>query len=723
MVTASADGRPGAWTTAAALPAGARAVLDQWLEGCSADCLTVLSAAAVVGRDFGLDLLIQTTGLVTDAVLDALDEAEAARIVTPVPGIAGGYAFVHALLREHLYGQLSTARRLRLHGQVCVALGQVYDADGSVRVADLAYHAFEAAPLGDVARAVRYARWAGDEAMAQLAYEEAVRQYGRALEALALAPSVDHRERGALLLALGQAQNATGEATAAEGTFVRAAAAGRACGSAEVLAGAALGFGGERIAEAGEDARRIALLEEALAVLGTGASDSTPALRVRVLIRLSEALRAPVDLERRRALSEEAVALARALDDPRLLGAALSARCGARWGPDEMAAVVADARELLALGEGAGAPALALQARHWLILDLLARGELRAADTAIDDLAERAAAARDPLARWQAASLRVLHPQLQGRFAEAEALAAEARALGDRVNRARAAETFEHQVWTGRVLREGWAGFIPRLEAAQEHFPLFPGWRAVLALAYADTGRADDARRELERLAIGDLSDLPRGPRWLHILAMLAHTSALLGDRRRALLLYALLEPVAGGAVFATDGLLWQGATDFYLGLLATTLGRWDAAARHFDAALALYAGDDVPVLTARAQQAYGTMLLTRGAPGDEGRARDLLAQASATERRLGLIAVVVPIPAMLPPASSPTPAALPDRITAREAEVLRLIAGGRSNAQIAAALVLSVRTVERHIMNLYPKIGAHNRAEAAGYAIHHGLV
>lgn len=723
MVSASPGERSAVWATSPALPAGARAVLDQWLQGCSSACLAVLSAAAVIGRDFSLDVLAQLTDFGAEAVLDALDEAEAARIITPLPGVGGRYSFVHALLREHLYTQISAARRLRLHQRACVALERVYGADDT-RLADLAHHAFEAAPLGDAARSVRYARRAGDQAMAQVAYEEAVRQYGRALEAQALAPPVDHEQRGTLLLALGGAQNAIGDTSAAEATFARAAAEGRASGVAAMLARAALGFGGQRmIGEAGADRRRVALLEEALAALDVAAGeDGVAALRVQVLIRLSEALRAPGDLARRRGLTEEAVAVAGPLGDPRLLGAALSARCGARWGPDEMAAVVADAREMLALAQESGDRAMALQARHWLILDLLARGALHSAAVVTDDFIDRAAAARDPLARWQAAALLVLHAQLRGRFGEAEALAAEARALGERVNRANAEESFEHQVFIGRVLREGWGNAIPLIEAAQEHFSTFPGWRALLALAYADVGRVDDARRELDRLAVHDFTDLSRGPRWLHILAMLAHTSALLGDRRRALLLYALLEPHAGSAVFATDGLIWQGATDYYLGMLAATLGRWAAATRHFDDALALYADNDVPVWVARAQQAYAEMLLARGAPGDEEDARALRVQALATERRLGLSAVVAPIQPMRQRTTGVPPAPLPDGLTARESEVLRLLAVGRSNAQIASALVLSVRTVERHIMNLYPKIGAHNRAEATAYAIHHYL-
>jgi DNA-binding NarL/FixJ family response regulator len=64
----------------------------------------------------------------------------------------------------------------------------------------------------------------------------------------------------------------------------------------------------------------------------------------------------------------------------------------------------------------------------------------------------------------------------------------------------------------------------------------------------------------------------------------------------------------------------------------------------------------------------------------------------------------------------------LPDGLTAREAEVLRLIAGGRSNREISEQLTLSVRTVARHIANIYSKIGTRNKAEATDYAHRRGL-
>jgi DNA-binding CsgD family transcriptional regulator len=64
----------------------------------------------------------------------------------------------------------------------------------------------------------------------------------------------------------------------------------------------------------------------------------------------------------------------------------------------------------------------------------------------------------------------------------------------------------------------------------------------------------------------------------------------------------------------------------------------------------------------------------------------------------------------------------LPDRLTAREAEILRLVALGKTNKEMAAELFLSVHTVERHVQNAYRKISARNRADASTYVARVGL-
>ena len=61
--------------------------------------------------------------------------------------------------------------------------------------------------------------------------------------------------------------------------------------------------------------------------------------------------------------------------------------------------------------------------------------------------------------------------------------------------------------------------------------------------------------------------------------------------------------------------------------------------------------------------------------------------------------------------------------LTDREAQVLAMVASGKTNIEVAAELVLSIRTVERHIGNIYSKIGARGRADATVFALTHGIV
>jgi DNA-binding CsgD family transcriptional regulator len=155
-------------------------------------------------------------------------------------------------------------------------------------------------------------------------------------------------------------------------------------------------------------------------------------------------------------------------------------------------------------------------------------------------------------------------------------------------------------------------------------------------------------------------------------------------------------------------------------------MGRRDEAAAHFEAALAINAGLGERPWLAHTQRQYAEMLAGSRRRGDRRHARRLLEAALALYGEMGMASFAAQTRALL---ASPTmagvpPAAprLPAGLTAREAEVLMLIAAGKSNREIGERLVLSVRTVGRHIANIYVKIDAHNRADATAYALRHGL-
>jgi DNA-binding NarL/FixJ family response regulator len=151
-------------------------------------------------------------------------------------------------------------------------------------------------------------------------------------------------------------------------------------------------------------------------------------------------------------------------------------------------------------------------------------------------------------------------------------------------------------------------------------------------------------------------------------------------------------------------------------------MGRRSEAQRHFEQALTMNDRIGARVALAYTQHDYAAMLLTRNQAGDREHAAALLRSSLEAARELGMCALEERIAARpdAPPAQSTASAS--DGLTEREAEVLGLIAIGRSNADIAMALSISLNTVATHVRNILAKTGCANRTEAAAYAMRQGL-
>jgi len=166
------------------LPPGIRDVIGRRLARTTERCQQTLTLAAVVGREFDLCVLKALGDLTEDDLLDALDEAVAAHLIGEAPGAPDRFSFLHALIRETVYAELSSSRRCRLHQRVGDVIERLTQGNANPPLADLAYHFVQAAPVGSADKAIDYATRAGDRAADVLASEEASRFYGMALHCL-----------------------------------------------------------------------------------------------------------------------------------------------------------------------------------------------------------------------------------------------------------------------------------------------------------------------------------------------------------------------------------------------------------------------------------------------------------------------------------------------------------------------------------------------------------
>ncbi len=622
----AAEGRlAGASADRLGIPEGVRELIDRRVRRLGEDCLSVLVLASVFGREFGFRELARASGVGADDLAGRLEEALVERLLVDVPGAPGQLRFSHALVRDVLYERVPAPRRARLHSQVGDALETFYGPRPAAHLAELAHHFVEAAAGGDVARAVEYAQRAGDHALGQLAYEEAARLYRMALQALELEP--DDEARAELLLAQGDAEMREGDSPAAKQRFQEVAELARNLGRAELLARAALGYGGRTVVHsAGSDRQLVELLEAALTALG---DEPTP-LRARLLARLAGALRDRPDREPRDALSAEAVEIARSAGDEPTLAYALDGRLGATWWPGRAQERLPLAAELIELAELIGDDERAFFGRGYRMYALLELGNMPGAYEELEARAAIAERLSEPALHWLVAANRGLRALLEGNFADAEKLIPTVRLLGARVQRRETGTAIRHQLV---VLRRQQGRLAETTELLDSNQGALTWLRAYLD---AELGNLPEARAAMTELAAGNFTALPSENDWLLSMCLLSEACYRMDEADHAATLHTLLEPFAGlNAVSAPEVSL--GAVSRYLGLLATTMGHIDEAERHFEDALAMNANMGGRPWLAHTQHDYARMLLARDGPGDRERAQELLDQALAIYRELGM--------------------------------------------------------------------------------------
>jgi DNA-binding SARP family transcriptional activator len=620
------------------IPQSVRDVIARRLTHLSDSCNKALVFASVLGREFALDALAHVSGFPEEELLETLDEAMAGRVLSEVPGGPGRLRFAHVLIRDTLYEGLTPARRAQLHRQATLALEGLYGPDPGAHLAELAFHAGAGREFD---KALRYARAAGDRALAELAYEESARQYRTALEALAVVAPDDEATRCTLLLSQGQAEERAGDTPVAKETFLQAAAIARHLGLPRELGQAAVGYGGSHMwSRAGADIRLVPLLEEGLSVLG----EEEVVLRARLLARLAGALRDEHSRSRRDALSLEAVELARRTGSPTALAYALDGRIGAILAPDSVAECLALAAELCTIAERIGDPELLIQGHDTIGIAYSLAGQIDRAEANFEAGLRIAEELRQAAALWQTRSTLAAVRVASGNLADGEELGRKAFEVGERAQPDMAIPDYELQRFTLCELRGTLDEVEPALRRLVTDFPRRPVLRSALAYAHARLNNRPAAKLTLDELGTDRFSAVPFDQEWLLAMSLLAETAVLLHEEETGIVLYELLEPWSElNAADPGDSI--RGSISRYLGLLAAAQGRLSFAQRHFEAALDMNAG--VPPWLAHTQYDYARMLLERGSPGDSERAQPLLVSAKTLSGEMGLNALAEKISAL----------------------------------------------------------------------------
>ncbi|WP_457011292.1 BTAD domain-containing putative transcriptional regulator [Geodermatophilus sp. SYSU D00965] len=567
------------------VPPSVGEVLRDRLDRLPEDAREVLELAAVAGREVGLDLL-EAAGTPAEEALAALDSAMAFGLVVE-GGQPWSWRFTHALVQEVLYEDLPRLRRARLHARVAGALerrlpgGRADDA----LVERLAHHYVEAVPVAGPGPALRYSTTAAQAARARLAHGEAAGHVRRALTLLDAAEPGAARTRHDLLTALGNDLLRNGQRTEAGEVIGEAIAVARELGDRRCLLESAAVWGSPTLwnwrPHGVVDHEMVGLLEGLLDERDELAPDprERDRLTARLLGTLGVELAFSEDLQKGPRYAERALALAREVGEPELLGRTLNNYSLAVWGrPGAAELRLAATDEALSLA-GRGLPRRTeFHARLHRAAIRLHLADLRGFEADLDAGRRLSISLSGPEVRphviWQQAGA----AWLRGDAARAEELTTEAYELYRKVTPHARHAFAAHQFTLRRGDHRLPEAIDLLVQTGDEGSPLL---QLMAVLAAAESGDLAEARRLRKRWGRTQVRD------WASDVATLlqAEVALQIGDEAEIETATVQLLPFRGRQAVLGTPSFSLGAYDELLGRIAERTGDTVAAREWWTAA------------------------------------------------------------------------------------------------------------------------------------------
>ena len=608
------------------LPASIAETLDRRVARLGGEARDHLIAASAIGHEFDADLLANAAEIDRTKLAEVIRRAVNAGLV-----ISGGergirVRFAHALIDHWLYEQLDPPRRLWLHHRIALELERrAATADAGVAV--LAHHWQLGAGPSEIDKPLRYAVLAGDDAIARLAPDEARRWYERALALEARRPDRSDPERTELLIKRGEAEQQAGIPAFRE-TLLEAARLARSIGDSDRLVRAALAnTRGIHSSTGVVDDERIETLGAALSALGPRAS----AERAQLLATQAAELTFSGEWARRVALSDEALALARRLDDPATLATVLNRRFMTIWAPETHDERLANTAESISAADQTGDPIALFYAYHRRFdasIEAADPVEARRCAIAEHEVAYRI---RQPTLLWATTCHEADLAMIDGQLDDAERLALEAFGIGQ-ASEPDAAACLAAQLSAIRFEQGRIGELVNLIEQAVDANPGIPGFRSVLGLALCELDRIEEARRAMAPSLQAGFADLAYDMTWLRVACGWAEVAARVGDRRAARILLTRLEPWA--TMISYPGLGVGASVSHYLAELALIEGDIDLADRHHSQAARVHDQLGGAIWIARSQYQAGRLLRERGS---QPAAHESFTRALEAAERLGM--------------------------------------------------------------------------------------
>ena len=704
-------------TVSARAPVSVRDTLQRRLSRLAPGERAVVETAAVLGDGGEVRVLIRACAADAAQALAALDAAVRFGLLDSEELGRGRIAFPHTLTRQAILDLTDPSRRTGLHAQV----GETLQASGSgspAVIRQLAHHFARAAALGYGDTAAGYLRLAASEAERSLAFEDAAAWYTQAAD-LTGGPDPDRED---LWFDAAGAYVRAGDFASARTQYLRLADSR----DPRVRLRAAIGYESAAWHPGLPGTRARDLLAHALEGVPEDLDDPQ---YVQGLVSLGRATSFTGDAERSGHLADLALAEARRLGDRQLLRHALAAMMWQRARPETVGRHLALATELTPLAREVqdwsafGTAAVFRCAIAYIHAD---RGALTAA-TADMDLAVRGSG--EPFIAFMRRCGDYARAFLDGNFPAAARVAEDLLELGRSFGPDDTEGTYGLQMFMIRRETGALEQVRPLLGAISQPSAT---WEPGLLALYTELGLASDARDLLWQLLDRiDETAARQSPwaQWTAVLVFLVEAALALGDVPAARRLRPLLAPYSGQQLLAGQFVAVFGPADAYLAALDSLLGDHDSAERLFAAALAQATGFGAVIHRASTLTAWAARLNGRV----DADARTRMTEMRAEARRLAASTGQARLLRLLDQIDIP-PVGGPDRrgcqhgpdaagLTPREIAVLRLLAAGSSNREIASRLKIAENTAANHVRSILLKTGAANRTQAATLAVTRGWI